>query len=110
MAPANDPPGTTNYNTSGGIKTKTSVDEVDSTILKPGSVKINVKGAFIVDPDLATPGRTSPPIGGGGGTVASGTHETKDIRLPNQKAVVSHVAIDVCPIFSLEILHHPCLL
>jgi type II pantothenate kinase len=68
-------------------RTMTSTDEIDDTITRPGSVKINVTGAFIVDPDVATPttanGRVSP------------THETSDIRLPNHTAVVSHIAVDV---------------
>jgi type II pantothenate kinase len=63
--------------------------EIDETLSHPGSVRINVKGAFIVDQDTATPttpdGRSSSP----------GRHETKDIRLPNHTAVVSHIAIDV---------------
>ena len=52
----------------------------------PGSVKINVQGAFIVDDDTAIKN-------GNGG---DGIHyEHKDIRLPHHTAVVSHVAVDV---------------
>ncbi|RFU77199.1 pantothenate kinase [Trichoderma arundinaceum] len=40
-------------------RTMTSTEEIDSTITRPGSVKINVKGAFIVDPDAATPAQGS---------------------------------------------------
>jgi len=67
--------------------TSTSTAEIDSTISHPGSVRINVKGAFIVDPGAATPanGRGSPDH-----------HQTQDIRLPNHHAVVSHIALDVC--------------
>jgi type II pantothenate kinase len=71
-------------------------EEVDNTINKPGSVKINVTGAFIVDPDTSTP-RTAPGLpdvnmtGGGSPT----NHGTSDIRLPNHTAVVSHIAIDI---------------
>ncbi|KAM3513586.1 hypothetical protein MY11210_002781 [Beauveria gryllotalpidicola] len=67
-------------------RTMTTTAEIDSTITKPGSVKINVTGAFIVDPDTATPknGRGSPTT----------HHETSDIRLPNHTAVVSHIAVD----------------
>ncbi|KAK5998747.1 Pantothenate kinase [Cladobotryum mycophilum] len=70
-------------------RTVTTTEEIDSTIIRPGSVKINVKGAFIVDPDTSTPanqsenGRLSP------------AHETSDIRLPNHTAVVSHIAVDI---------------
>lgn len=68
-------------------RTMTTTAEIDSTITKPGSVKINVTGAFIVDPEMATPknGRGSPTT----------QHETSDIRLPNHTAVVSHIAVDV---------------
>ena len=63
--------------------------EIDETLSHPGSVRINVKGAFIVDQDTATP--TTPD----GRSGSPGRHETKDIRLPNHTAVVSHIAIDV---------------
>ncbi|EGX94995.1 pantothenate kinase, putative [Cordyceps militaris CM01] len=68
-------------------RTMTTTAEIDSTITKPGSVRINVTGAFIVDPDTATPknGRGSPTT----------HHETSDIRLPNHTAVVSHIAVDI---------------
>ncbi len=65
--------------------------EIDETLSHPGSVRINVKGAFIVDQDTATP--TTPD----GRSGSPGRHETKDIRLPNHTAVVSHIAIDVRP-------------
>ena len=56
------------------------------TILSPGAVKINVQGAFIVDQvPLNT---TNQPDDGA-------QHDTRDIRLPNHKAVVSHVALDI---------------
>ena len=57
---------------------------IDSTILSPGAVKINFQGAFIADeePPL-TPGEDG------------AQHDSKDIRLPNNKAVVSHVAFDI---------------
>lgn len=69
---------------------QTSTDEIDHTITRPGSVKINVTGAFIVDPDTATPALSN------GGRLSPTHHETSDIRLPNHTAVVSHIAIDVC--------------
>ncbi|KAF9872175.1 hypothetical protein CkaCkLH20_10267 [Colletotrichum karsti] len=68
-------------------RTMTSTQEIDNTIIRPGSVRINVKGAFIVDPDSSSPsnnGRGSPTH-----------HETSDIRLPNHHAVVSHIAVDI---------------
>ncbi|PHH86207.1 hypothetical protein CDD83_10577 [Cordyceps sp. RAO-2017] len=69
-------------------RTMTSTDEIDNTITRPGSVKINVKGAFIVDPDTS-----SPASGGDGGSPSH--RETSDIRLPNHTAVVSHIAVDI---------------
>lgn len=62
--------------------------DVDTTLSHPGSVRINVKGAFIVDQD------TSPASSSGRGS-PNNNHETKDIRLPNHTAVVSHIAIDI---------------
>ncbi|KAI5922311.1 fumble-domain-containing protein [Camillea tinctor] len=70
-------------------ETVTSTAEIDSTIIHPGSVRINVKGAFIVDtPEPGTPAN-------GNGTATTGGYETKDIRLPNHTAVVSHIAVDI---------------
>lgn len=63
---------------------------LDETILSPGAVKINVKGAFIVDEEPDD--RTDSPIDEEGVQ-----HDTRDIRLPNHQAVVSHVALDVRP-------------
>ncbi|KAG5297901.1 pantothenate kinase [Histoplasma ohiense] len=62
---------------------------IKQTITNPGSVKINVKGAFIVEDEEESP---SPP----NGTPMDGVHyERKDIRLPHHIAVVSHVAVDI---------------
>ena len=60
---------------------------IDSAITHPGSVRINVQEAFIVEDDHST--SAQPPLPEGH------HHETKDIRLPNHTAVVSHVAVDV---------------
>lgn len=68
-------------------RTETNTAEIDSTIVRPGSVRINVKGAFIVDTPEGSPTRDAP--------AGSTAHETKDIRLPNHTAVVSHIAVDV---------------
>lgn len=62
----------------------TDTTAIDSTITHPGSVKINVQGAFIVNEEPSS--------------IETGTanhHDTKDIRLPNHTAVVSHIAVDV---------------
>lgn len=80
----------------------TSTEEIDSTITRPGSVKINVQGAFIVDPDAATPAQN----GSDNGRVSPSHHETSDIRLPNHTAIVSHIAVDVSRSLCI-IPHHP---
>jgi len=67
------------------LRMRTNTAEIDSTIIHPGSVKINVKGAFIVDQDSGSPN----------GSVNGASHDTKDIRLPNHTAVVSHIAVDI---------------
>lgn len=68
------------------LRARTNTAEIDSAITHPGSVKINVQGAFIVDVENASPHE---PI------LKSPSHDTKDIRLPNHTAVVSHIAVDV---------------
>ena len=70
------------------LRMRTNTAEIDSTIIHPGSVKINVTGAFIVDQDSGSPTH-------GTGYTNGGSHDTKDIRLPNHTAVVSHIAVDV---------------
>lgn len=75
--------------------TATSTEEINNTIFRPGSVKINVKGAFIVDPDTSTPAPGSTNNSQGNGRGSPTHHETSDIRLPNHTAVVSHIAVDV---------------
>lgn len=73
---------------------------IKQAITNPGSVKINVKGAFIVEDEEESP---SPP----NGTPMDGVHyERKDIRLPHHTAVVSHVAVDVC-VFPQPNLNNP---
>lgn len=65
-------------------RSQSTAATIDSTILSPGAVRINFQGAFIADeePPL-TPGEDG------------AHHDSKDIRLPNNKAVVSHVALDI---------------
>ncbi|PGH13293.1 pantothenate kinase [Polytolypa hystricis UAMH7299] len=59
---------------------------VQETIANPGSVKINVEGAFIVDDEPESPKSVD----------RDGIHyERKDIRLPHHTGVVSHVAVDI---------------
>ncbi|XRM37711.1 hypothetical protein ABZX51_001170 [Aspergillus tubingensis] len=59
---------------------------LEQAITNPGSVKINVKGAFIVDDDP----RSKSPVR------TDGVHyEGHDIRLPHHTGLVSHVAVDI---------------
>lgn len=70
--------------------TTATTAEIDSAISHPGSVRINVQGAFIVD------GTEQPATPANGYANTNGSyHEGKDIRLPNHTAVVSHIAVDV---------------
>lgn len=62
----------------------------NEAISHPGDVRINVKGAFIVD--VSPP---SSPRSGEDFDVEGYQHDPKDIRLPNHRAVVSHIAVDV---------------
>jgi hypothetical protein len=57
--------------------------DIEDTILRPGTVRINVQGAFIVIDEPTTP------------RSYDYEHDPKDIRLPNHTAVVSHIAVDV---------------
>ncbi len=58
--------------------------EIDP-ILFPGIVQVNVQGAFIVAEDSVKPGAND----------GDGAKHDTDIRLPNHRSVVSHVALDV---------------
>ena len=64
---------------------------INNAIARPGAVKINVQGAFIVDEEKVAADST-----GEDGP----QHDTRDIRLPNHTGVVSHVALDVRSPFS----------
>lgn len=70
----------------GHLRARTNTAEIDSTIIHPGSVKINVTGAFIVDQDSVSPKELN---------TNERNYDTQDIRLPNHTAVVSHIAVDV---------------
>lgn len=71
-----------------GRRRLTSTAQIQSTISHPGTVRINVQGAFIVDDDGS---RT--PLGSPNEDYK---HDINDIRLPNHTELVSHVAVDVC--------------
>ncbi|EER24482.1 hypothetical protein D8B26_005193 [Coccidioides posadasii str. Silveira] len=66
-----------------------AVQRLEEAISHPGSVKINVKGAFIVDEQPTEQSRVV-------FDCRDGIHyEHKDIRLPHHTDVVSHVAVDI---------------
>ena len=69
--------------------------EVDSTLLSPGIVKINVQGAYIVNEDPSSPISSA----------QDGAQHDTDIRLPNHQGVVSHIALDVRIGHLIEQLH-----
>lgn len=73
----------------------TSAD-MQQAIAQPGSIKINVTGAYIIDheDDDASPDR-SPTSSHSENEEHSFQHHKRDIRLPNHTAVVSHVAADI---------------
>lgn len=64
-----------------------------TSVPKPGDVRINVKGAFIVEDD-EEPG-TPEELHQGDFEGEGYQLERRGIRLPNHKAVVSHIAVDV---------------
>lgn len=75
----------------------TSTD-MQAAIAQPGSIKINVTGAYIIDheDDDQSPERS--PTGSSTsetGEEQSFQHHKRDIRLPNHTSVVSHVAADI---------------
>lgn len=58
---------------------------IEETIAHPGTVLINVQGAFIVPEDQEP---TTPQS-------EDYEHDPRDIRLPNHTSIVSHVAVDI---------------
>ncbi|KAJ6264150.1 hypothetical protein Dda_0292 [Drechslerella dactyloides] len=56
---------------------------IDSAIVHPGTIRINVEGAFIVDEEAGSPPKALKPSG------------TNDIRLPHHSSEVSHIAVDI---------------
>ena len=70
---------------------------IDEAIARPGTIRINVTGAFIVNDDIHA-SETSD----GDGAV----HDSRDIRLPHHTGVVSHVAVDVRLVDGRYVLVH----
>lgn len=90
---------TTSQSTTGTSTRPSTARNDDDAVLHPGTIKINVKGAFIVDDETpAQSTEASPAIGPGERPDEDWPdykHDTNDIRLPNQSGAVSHVAVDV---------------
>ncbi|KAK4902827.1 hypothetical protein LTR27_000766 [Elasticomyces elasticus] len=75
-----------------------SAADMQSAINQPGTIKINVTGAHIIDheDDEASQGSgSSSPSSNAEATEQTYQHHKRDIRLPNHTAVVSHVAADI---------------
>ncbi len=71
---------------------------MQSAIQQPGSIKINVEGAYIIDheeEDSSQGSHSSSPSSHHEGDEQTYQHHNRDIRLPNHTAVVSHVAADI---------------
>ncbi|KAL9094660.1 MAG: hypothetical protein Q9165_002929 [Trypethelium subeluteriae] len=62
--------------------------DVQTDVPQPGTIKINVEGAFIVDDDSSQSEFEDT-------DEFEYVHDTNDIRLPNHTAVVSHIAVDI---------------
>ena len=84
-----------NASDAGGASLERKLTNTETAAIQhPGDVRINVKGAFIVDNEVEETSTPGEDFDGDGYQ-----HDRKDIRLPNHKAVVSHIAVDVCVIF-----------
>lgn len=74
-----------------------SATEMQTAILEPGTIKINVSGAYIIDHEDGKPGKEL--SADGSSTVPTEErayeHDRRDIRLPNHTDIVSHVAADI---------------
>jgi type II pantothenate kinase len=75
-----------------------SAADMQSAIIQPGSIKINVEGAYIIDhedDDSSDGSNGSSPSSHHDGEEHTYQHHKRDIRLPNHTSVVSHVAADI---------------
>lgn len=75
--------------------TSLSTSQAQGAVPHPGTITINVQGAFIVD-DQKPP---TPVSEHSDDLDYPHSTQDKDIRLPNHTAVVSHVAVDVCILY-----------
>nr|POF13083.1 pantothenate kinase [Quercus suber] len=74
-----------------------SAADMQSAIAQPGSIKINVEGAYIIDhgDELSQGSNASSPTDSTDERNGPPEHHKRDIRLPNHTAKVSHVAADI---------------
>jgi type II pantothenate kinase len=72
-------------------RVSSSAEDLQHRIVDPGTIKINVSGAYIIDNGEAA----SSPSSDSGVEEQGYEHDRRDIRLPNQASVVSHVAADI---------------
>ena len=71
--------------------------EITKRIQHPGNVHINVQGAFIIDGAITPPDKEK-----NDAIIGEWMREDKDIRLPNHRSVVSHIAVDVSSAHSIH--------
>lgn len=83
---------------------RTSRKKRKDPLAHPGTVLVNVQGAYIVDDVPGTPnGGANGGTNGFSNAFANGItapedsiqHHSQDIRLPNHRSIVSHIAVDV---------------
>ncbi|KIW08007.1 pantothenate kinase [Verruconis gallopava] len=85
----NDADSATSDDVGGATLERKLTNTEHTAVPKPGDVRINVKGAFIVEDD-DEPGTPEDDFDTEGYQL-----ERRGIRLPNHKAVVSHIAVDI---------------
>ncbi|KAI5197840.1 hypothetical protein AUEXF2481DRAFT_37956 [Aureobasidium subglaciale EXF-2481] len=72
-------------------RVSSSAEDMQHSIVDPGTIKINVSGAYIID--NGEPAQS--PASDSGVEEQGYEHDRRDIRLPNHTSVVSHVAADI---------------
>ncbi|KAK4981938.1 hypothetical protein LTR66_009591 [Elasticomyces elasticus] len=74
-----------------------SAADMQSTITHPGTIKINVSDAYIVDNDISDPDSQSANSNSPNDAPeeADYEHDKRSLRLPNHTSTVSHVAVDI---------------
>ncbi|KAG9877958.1 pantothenate kinase 4, partial [Aureobasidium melanogenum] len=71
-------------------RVSSSAEDMQHSIVDPGTIKINVSGAYIIDN-----GEAQSPASDSSVEEQGYEHDRRDIRLPNHTSVVSHVAADI---------------